>query len=205
MPLLGKTKQDLVSEFRSEEILEAARKIFARKGFASATMDEIADAAELAKGTLYLYFPSKRDLFVATLRRGIEALHEETNARVAGARSAGEKIRAFIALRVEYFETNRDFFKIYFSEFSNLLIHPLHLNSEFRDLYIKQANLLERIVEEGVAAGEIRAVKPRAAALTIYDMTRGLIAQRMLGWTDGDTAAAIDHLFGIVWKGIVCG
>lgn len=50
---------------RRAQILEAARTVFVRKGFLLATMDEVATEAELSKGTLYLYFKSKDDLFVA--------------------------------------------------------------------------------------------------------------------------------------------
>jgi AcrR family transcriptional regulator len=76
------TKQEVVSEFRCNEILDAARKIFAKKGFADATMDEIAATCGLAKGTLYLYFKSKRDVYLRTLQHGaIELLDRVTHHR----------------------------------------------------------------------------------------------------------------------------
>ncbi len=68
---MPRTKQDVVTEFRCSEILEAARKTFAVQGFAATTMDAIAEQAHIAKGTLYLYFPSKRDIYMAALRQGI--------------------------------------------------------------------------------------------------------------------------------------
>lgn len=52
-------------EERRERILEAARLVFRKKGFSAATMDEVAAEAQLSKGTLYLYFASKDDLFLA--------------------------------------------------------------------------------------------------------------------------------------------
>jgi AcrR family transcriptional regulator len=51
-----KTKQEMVAEFRVTEILDAARKVFAQKGFAETTVDQIAEEAGVAKGTVYLYF-----------------------------------------------------------------------------------------------------------------------------------------------------
>ena len=79
MGILGRSKKEVLLEFRTGEILAAARIVFARHGYGAATVDEIADAAGVAKGTVYLYFPSKRDLFLATLREGVEALHAEAN------------------------------------------------------------------------------------------------------------------------------
>src|ERR1700688_2304758 len=120
--VIPKTKREVVLEFRCAEILAAARKVFAKRGFDSATVDDIAAAAGVAKGTLYLYFHSKREIYFEALRRDVLALHEETNSRVAACDAVAEKIRAFIATRVKYLEANRDFFKIYYSEFANFFI-----------------------------------------------------------------------------------
>ena len=76
MPVAGKTRKDVVTEFREAEILQAARQVFARRGFADASMEEIAQAAGLAKGTLYLYYDSKRELYTAALRAGLVELAE---------------------------------------------------------------------------------------------------------------------------------
>src|SRR5258707_14774994 len=107
MPVMSRTKQEVVLEFRCSEILAAARKVFAKRGFDTATVDDIAAAAGVAKGTLYLYFRSKREIYLEALRRDVLALHEETNSRVAACDTAEEKIRAFIATRVKYLEANR--------------------------------------------------------------------------------------------------
>ena len=60
-----RTKKDVVTEFRTAGILEAARKVFAKKGFNDATVDDIANAAGVAKGTVYLYYRSKREVYFA--------------------------------------------------------------------------------------------------------------------------------------------
>lgn len=59
---------------RKEEILNAAEKVFFEKGLAASTMDEIAERAELSKGTLYLYYRSKEDLYMAIICRGHQIL-----------------------------------------------------------------------------------------------------------------------------------
>ena len=53
------------------------RKCFFNKGLPTATMDEIADAAELSKGTLYLYYKSKEDLYLGVMIRGMQALYTD--------------------------------------------------------------------------------------------------------------------------------
>ncbi|MGB9595247.1 MAG: TetR/AcrR family transcriptional regulator, partial [Candidatus Poribacteria bacterium] len=59
---------------RRNEILQAARKVFASKDYSSATIDDIAAEAELSKGTIYLYFNSKADLFLSTFEMGMEQI-----------------------------------------------------------------------------------------------------------------------------------
>src|SRR5262245_30296963 len=109
MPVLGKTKKDVLLEFRTSEILEAARAVFADRGFNNATMDEIAVVAGVAKGTLYLYFPSKRDLFIAALRQGVVELNERARREIEAAATTAERVRAFMAARLRYCAENRDF------------------------------------------------------------------------------------------------
>lgn len=186
-----------MSEFRSGEILDAARKVFALKGFNLATMEDVAEEAGLAKGTLYLYFRSKREMFVETLRSGILDLHERTCSRMQEAGTAAEKIRAFLDIRIRYFDDNRDFFKIYFSEFD-----PLRVRDEFRDLYVRQARILEEALAHGVRTGELPAMRTDAAALTIYAAARGFIAQRVMGWVEGDVDGDAEFLFGMIWNGV---
>jgi AcrR family transcriptional regulator len=62
------SKKEKKTEERRKQILDAAIDIFSQKGFAAATIPEIAEAAGLAAGTLYLYFPNKRDLFMASIK-----------------------------------------------------------------------------------------------------------------------------------------
>lgn len=59
---------------RREEILDAAERVFGEKGPSAATMDDVAEAAEVSKGTVYLYFESKDDLFVALTHRPMDAV-----------------------------------------------------------------------------------------------------------------------------------
>ena len=202
MPAAAKTKQEVVSEFRCHEILEAARKVFSRKGFEQTTVDDIAAAARVAKGTLYLYFPSKNAIYLEALKRDILTLHGETNQRVAAASRIEDKIRAFITTRVQFFEEHRDLFKIYYSEFSNFFVPLAPASKELRDLYLRQAKKLECVLQEAVERGVIRKICPKSTALLIYDMTLSLIAQRLLGWSKSPPEEDIQQLFDLLWRGI---
>ena len=204
MPVLGKTKKEVLAEFRSSEIIEAAKRIFAEKGFNDATVDDVADAAGVAKGTIYLYFPSKREIFVEAVRQGIIALHAETARRVSVAETTEDKIRAFIETRMDFSESDREFYRLYYAEYSNLLTSPAMVGKEFQDLYERQADALERVLSIGIKRGEVRKTNPHAVARLVYDTTRGAIAQRILGWSRRSPREDADLVFEVLWRGIGC-
>lgn len=201
MVIRGKTKKEVVTEFRTSEILAAAHRVFAEKGFQGATIEDVAKAAEVAKGTVYLYYRSKHDLYWAALERGIDDMLGKTRASIDAAQTTAEKIHAFIETKVRYFDENRDFFKIYFSEFSSCLRHPSE-DKEFTHHYLQQARMLAAVLEQGLRRKEIRPNRADVTALAVTDLTRGLITHRMLGWSKGKVQDDIAFLFDFVWKGI---
>lgn len=99
-------------DHRKEEIVEAAQKVFFEKGLQTATMDEIAESAELSKGTIYIYYKSKEDLYLAVVMRGIQILHDMFEARI---RSDNHIVRTMIGLQETYFEffkKHRNYFRM---------------------------------------------------------------------------------------------
>ncbi len=198
----GKSKHEVVSEFRCGEILAAARKVFAVNGFNEATMDDIASAAGIAKGTVYLYFSSKRDIYLAALKQGLTELMDRTRTNMNSANGIQARLRAFVRTRIEYAEANRDFIKIYHSEFGNLTNAAAH-DSEFQQLYLQQAKELENVLQAAMASGEIRHIRSDFAAFIIYDMVRGVMTQRLLEWSTVPLEEDIQLLNDLIWKGIV--
>ena len=201
MPSAIRTKKDIVTAFRCSEILEAARKIFAKKGFRGVTVDQIAEEAGLAKGTLYQYYSSKQEIYLAALRHGVAELMEQTQQKVEAARGIRLKLEAFIRTRLNYMEENRDFFGVYHAEFGNIT-HLASMNKEFRVLYQRQLQFLESVLQDARRSGEIRSVSIKTAATMIYEGTRGLMLRRMLGWSNTTVEQDIESLVSILWKGI---
>ncbi|OFW10588.1 MAG: hypothetical protein A3G20_06720 [Acidobacteria bacterium RIFCSPLOWO2_12_FULL_59_11] len=202
MLALGKTKQEVLSEFRCSQILQAARKVFAKKGFKETTVDDIAHAAGIAKGTLYLYFRSKRKIYLAALREGIRALHEKVWREVEAAPSVEDKLRAFIFTKLKYFEEHRDFFRIYHSELGNIFARSADIQKNFKEFQDQQARMLEAVLQDGARQGLIRPICAETAASVIYDGTRALIARRLLGPLPTKAEEDAELIFDLIWKGI---
>ena len=103
--------------------------------------------------------------------------------------------------RLEEAERNRDFFKIYHSEFGHIA-HPAAGSEWFFNAYQEQLKILEGVLADAVAAGEIRIMRIETMASAIYEMTRGVMLRRTLGLGSGDVTADVETLDAMIWKGI---
>ncbi len=202
MPLKGKTKHEVLTEFRNAEILEAAHKIFAQNGFSGTSVEAIAQEAGVAKGTLYLYYNSKHEIYWAALRSGLVALCGELKQQVDAAGTVEDKLRAYISTKLSFFEQHRDFFKIYHAEFGNAIANPIH--KDFTELLLEQLSMIKNVLSEGLRQRKIREMDLESVAFAVFDITKSAITQRLLGYSQTCIQEEIDFLCDFIWKGIAC-
>src|SRR5258708_40254095 len=100
------------SEQRRSAILHAARTVFARKGYENTVVEDIAGEAGIGKGTLYLYFPSKEQIYLAALIADARMLDEKTRRAIVAAASWQDAFRAHVEVRVRFFDLHQDFLHI---------------------------------------------------------------------------------------------
>lgn len=106
-------RKEREKEQRREEILNAAQTVFFEKGLQNATMDEIAERAELSKGTIYLYYGSKEDLYLAVMLRGFDLLHQMVQESAETAGNSLEVMRRMGMTYYDFFEKHRNFFRMF--------------------------------------------------------------------------------------------
>ncbi len=118
----GRPRNLELTSQRQEEILATATEVFADRGYASTDVQEIADRLGIAKGTVYHYFPSKEQLFLASVDRGMaglsRAINEGFDPKTDPIKQIAQAIRAFL----QYFDTNTDVIELIVQE-----------RAEFRD------------------------------------------------------------------------
>src|SRR5262249_13111008 len=107
----ARTKEELVKEFRTGEILRAARQVIADLGLGEASMERIAQGAGISKGTIYLYFQNKEQLLVRAVQQAFEELMARLAAAVAGAHSVPDRLRALVQSSLQHAAANRGFFR----------------------------------------------------------------------------------------------
>jgi AcrR family transcriptional regulator len=193
-----KTKQKVVSEYRREEIMNAARSVFARRGFELGIMDEIAKEAGIAKGTIYLYFRSKTEIYKAVLHHDMKTLRKSTLDRIDEAKSLRDKIAAFTLSRLENGDARKEFFRIMDSEQGNLSM----TRSQYREFLREPVLRLASAIEDAVARGEICSVPAEKIAWMIADVTRGTIQRRLTGQNDTSPSEESGFLLNFIWASL---
>ncbi len=197
-----KTRHEVLAEFRSGEILAAARRVFARRGYDAATLDEVAQEAGIAKGTLYLYFPSKEEIFWAAVRERMLELRQRAQSAMRQAEGIQARLRAAIAVRGELMRTDAEFMRIYLTEFGHLCAHPTRYRKPFRELYLAMARDLAEVLEAGMKSGELRPGPPLELALTLQFLLRDCFTARYMGVFADDGLNLENFVFELFWCGV---
>ena len=198
----ARTKEDVLTAYRRDALLKAAVHVFGECGFDAATMERIAQEADVAKGTTYLYYRSKQSIYDAALGTGLTDLDERTQAAMERAAGLRDGIRAFITTRVEYFFERHDFFRMYVGAIARQLTTARSKPSDFQSLLDRQTRRLEQAIARAVSRREIRRVDPAATALAIFDITRGLVSRRIMSPGTRDLAHDVQFLSDLIWQGL---
>lgn len=154
-------------ERRRRRILDAAAALFARLSFRKVNMDDVAAAATVGKATLYRYFPSKRDLYLAILDMALEDVARQLDAVLAGPGSAASQIEHMVALLVPALAGHlRD---LRASDEGLALL----ADSKRRLLRARRQDIttrIERVLARGVGSGELRPIEPEFCAEILVGM-----------------------------------
>jgi TetR/AcrR family transcriptional regulator len=145
-------------EARPQELLQAALEVFVEKGFSATRTEEVASRAGVAKGTLFLYYPSKEDLLKAVVRENLSTLIAE-GANIAGT-FEGSTHELLVLLMHTWWERIGDtpasgIFKIIITEMGNF--------PDFARFYLEEVMepgraLFTRVLQRGIDSGELRQV-----------------------------------------------
>lgn len=175
------TRREREREAHRREILEAAGRVFARKGFAAATMDEIAQEAEFSKAALYFYFKNKEELFLSLIHEKFNSLGEKLRRVTSSEDSPDVKIGDLVRIHLEAFEEDKEFFQIIASEHPRLDAEVGNrLRQDIRGRYVRYIDMIEDVMREGVEEGVLRDVPPRLLALALTGIVHSFTAQWVL-------------------------
>lgn len=182
---MGKMREAGRAEKRAR-ILEAASRVFASKGFFTATVSEVAREAQVADGTIYLYFRSKEDLLLRLVEARMEALRRQMEEALAPIEDAREKLATFIRLHLQMVKES--------PTEAQVLIAELRQSGKDRKRKLAEPmrpylELLDRLIEEGVRQGVMRPLDARAVRHAIF----GALDEVALSWLRGRRFDLTEH------------
>ena len=174
---------------RRRQILDAAVKVFARSGFHTSRVGDIAEEAGVAYGLVYHYFTSKEELLETIFRDTWTQMLARVQEVEASGVSAGEQVRQVTALLLRTWRRDPDLVRVLVRE----VTRSQHVQQEIEEI-TQAMTVLEGIIRRGQETGEFRAgLDPRLAAVVFY----GALDEVLSGWvlgqlpdTDEDIAAA---------------
>jgi AcrR family transcriptional regulator len=166
-------RRHLPAEERREQILRAALSCFAEKGFHAATMDDLARASGLSKGSLYWHFGSKEEVFLALFDSFAAVLYGEWDVAAQADDDAPRVLRRECELTVEALSAER-LLLLAWAEFLN---HPA-ARERMGEIYATARTKLTTIIEQGRDAGSLRTGPPaERIAGTLIGTVEGLLLQ----------------------------
>jgi AcrR family transcriptional regulator len=185
-------RQTLI-EARRNQILDAASKVFAQRGFHGATTKHIAREAGVAEGTIYNYFDSKDELLIAILMRLSDVGKINAELREAPDQDARAFLLAIARHRMALIEEQYQTLQAVLPE---IMVNPDLRDRFYRRFAEPLAALLERYVEARIESGDLRPVDAPLAVRSVQGMFIGLMLLRILG--DRTVAARWDDLPDVV-------
>lgn len=162
---------------RQDSIAQAAVQVFADHGYSETTVQQIADEAGIAKGSIYLYFDSKRAIFFHVFRDFEAALDAAFDRALAGSGDADQKLDQLTEDLLTLVKSNRPTIKMLFDFWS----HSLHTDEEdpidFEAFYNRRRRKIERLLREGARDGLFPEEWEDALPSVLIGMVEGQLIQ----------------------------
>jgi AcrR family transcriptional regulator len=169
--------RDEKKALQRKHILEAAREVFFRDGFVSANLDEVAQKAGVAKGTLYRYFDNKGELYVAVLSHNGALFEQRMREAAASAAEPADQIRRVGRFYHEHWTAHPEYFRIFWALENQEVIGelPEAVVGEVTKLWDECLRILADVIRAGVERGVFRASDEWVTANILWTAANGLL------------------------------
>jgi len=171
------TRKERERERHRLEMLEAAEQVFVRKGYHGATVEEIAQEAEFAVGTIYNLFKGKDDLYARVIEGIAQDFMKEFEANVLSSDDPEQAIAAVIELRLTHFEDHRGFFRVFLDAAPGSRMDPAQAFPEdCAALYDRYVDAVTEIFRRGISRHTFDEADPLYLALCMEGIVNAFVA-----------------------------
>ncbi len=184
-----------------EQVVQAARQVFARFGFKKTALDDIAREARKGKSTIYYYFKSKDEIFKAVIDAEAEIRTKAIETEISQIEDPKQKLKTYIYSRMR----NLKMVVNYYEAIKNDLLDQLYFVDNLRTEHFEtEIELIRKMLQEGIDLGIYTIPNPELTAKTIVTILHGFefpLIQKNL--SDQDLQRSIDEMLNILFHGIV--
>lgn len=198
------TRKQRDDKRKRREILAAALAVFAEGGFHNTTMAQISKAAQYPLGTIYKFFPGKKEMYHDLV---IERVHELGRILYDTAQKeelgVADRLLAALKAQARFYRDNQDVVKIYISERSNIdSVSMPHLNERVNRLHERMVQLFEHLFERGIQDGVFKPYPAREMAELFADIAHSAGWSGLFRDEDSNTS---DQRLSMIFKMILTG
>jgi TetR/AcrR family transcriptional regulator len=200
---MTETRREREKIARKMDILAAAKEVLSKKPFGEATLEEIAEKAEFAKGTIYGYFKNKEDLFICLIKEEFDRWTKAVSPALAEGLKPLERLRILAEEELRFHRENLEIYKIYLyhegfitiirqdKSPSSLAEHTVQeYQKTLYECRVKTLETFERVIRTCQDAGYYKDKDPRFLALIFLGVVHSVIA----GWIMGQLKKPIPEI-----------
>lgn len=185
---------------KKDRIYLAAIEVFAHHGFENTTVDEIAQKAKIAKGTIYYHFKSKDEIFLGIIEQGIKKFSDLLAKTVKKTHNPAEQLSLIVTSSYDFFEQYQEFMRVLLAEFWRFKSHWKQDTNKLQEPYVSIiADVIKRGKEQQIFK---HTLNEDAVAITLF----GFISTATLEWSLFRPKETKDHMLHtiqeILFKGI---
>ena len=187
-----------------KEMLAAALGLFSEKGYHNVSMQEIAQKAEFAIGTLYKFFKNKEDLYKALMLEQANKFDDELTKAIKEPDDEIEKLRNYVRAKGELFRADVAMIRLYFAETRGASFNVMALDSEIRQQYYRFLQTLASVFERGIRRKRFKNIAdPYYLAIALDSLTNAFLFL----WVEAPERHPFpedpDTILDILFKGLV--
>jgi TetR/AcrR family fatty acid metabolism transcriptional regulator len=187
---------------KHQRILDAAVAVFAEKGFFVSRVSDIADRADVADGTVYLYFKNKDEILASAINTAFDGFMSRARTELEGIASPSERLRRLAYLHLQALGSNRNMAVVFQME---LRQHTRSLSEFSHEHLVEYFNLVRQAIRDGKAAGEFRTEMPeKIAANCFFGAIDEMVTSWVLSEKDYPLEQAAGPLLDILMTGMKC-
>ncbi len=200
MPLAAPRRSAAATLDKRDAILKAATEVFARRGYFQSQVADVARAAGVAAGTVYLYFRSKDDLLVSIFERTMKETLAEGHSAIAGMSDPRERLRRIARLHLERMGRDRDLAVVFQVE----LRQSTKFMERFSSTYLRDyLGIIRDAIADGQSTGVFRATfNPTIAAKALFGALDEMATNWILARRKYSLAAQADEVVDLFLNGV---